>query len=173
MKKYFTTIFILLVLCMFTASCYSDEASKWYSKGVRYYKARLYGDAIECFNKSIRLNSDNPDAYFWRGKAYFDTYRLEEAISDFTKFIESNPNSPSAYYWRGRSYNEKRDHEKAIPDYSRAIELDPDNDKYYYSRGMLYRNNSKIYGLDEAERDYRKACELGHSFACDRLRSLY
>ena len=173
MKKYLTTFFIFLVLCMFTASCYSDEASEWYSKGVSYYDNGLYGKAIECFNESIRLNPNNPNAYYGRGQAYFDTYSLEEAISDFTKVIKSVPNFSGAYFLRGKSYNELKDFESAISDYSKAIELDPENAEYYLNRGMLYRNNSEIYGLDEAEKDYRKACELGDNYACNRLRSFY
>ena len=123
-KSIHSKLFLLyfLVLCVFTTSCYSSEASEWHRKGVSYYDNGLYGKAIECFSESIKLNSDNPNAYFGRGDAYFATYRLEEAISDYTKVISYYPNSPSVYYWRGRSYNAAREFEKAISDYDKAID---------------------------------------------------
>ncbi len=101
------------------------------------------------------------------------TARYEEAISDFTKTIKYYPSFSPGYFWRGRSYNEIKKIKEALSDFDRAIELDPENAEYYSHRGSVYYNNRKIYGLDEAERDSRKACELGDNLACHLLQLIH
>ena len=172
MRRLLTTIFILFVLSVSAVSCYSDEASQWYSKGFDYYNKRLYGKALECFNKALELNPDFGGAYCGRAHVNYVTSRFQDAISDCTKCIKYYPEYGNAYFIRGEMYEHIGDYKKAISDLTKAIELDPDNAQFYISRARLYFNNRKIYGLKKAENDYRKACELGDGYACSELRDL-
>jgi tetratricopeptide (TPR) repeat protein len=59
--------------------------------------------------------------------------------------------------------------ENAIKDLDKAIEIFPDNPAYYYERGLVYSKRKDKCGLEQAKKDFRKACELGSRDGCAGL----
>ncbi len=95
--------------------------------------------------------------------------RFDDAISDLTRAIELNSSSSKSYYYRGNIYFELEEYKKAIEDYGKAISLVPEYGLYYDARGDAYKKSGNI---EKAREDYYKECDLGNSFACDRLKSI-
>ena len=62
------------------------------------YSRRQLKDAIENYNKRIRLNPNDEEAYYYRGDAKFYLSDYKGAIADFKKAIELDPNNAEAYY---------------------------------------------------------------------------
>ncbi|HEY5690078.1 MAG TPA: tetratricopeptide repeat protein, partial [Cyclobacteriaceae bacterium] len=106
--------------------------------------------ALEDYNKSIELDSEDPETYNLRGVLKFDMEDFDGAISDYNRAIELDPTNPTYYDNRALSKAEKEDYAAAIEDYTFSIELYPNDPETYYQRGMvkLLMNNNYDGCLD-------------------------
>ena len=69
----------------------------WYNKGLAFEGLGKYDEAIQAFDKAIKLNPAKAET--WRNKG-LDLYRLnrsDEAIQAFDKAIEFNPRLADAW----------------------------------------------------------------------------
>ncbi|AEF96068.1 tetratricopeptide repeat protein [Methanotorris igneus] len=136
-----------------TALIYCDKAIKenpndkwaWYLKGKIYYQLNESAKAVECFNKSIRIDPNFADAYFWMGLTYTSYYITNEpshyavtcdyktARKYIGKAIELNPNKDIYYSYMAQCYI-LDDLDKSIEYINKAIELNPDNAYYWVQK---------------------------------------
>jgi tetratricopeptide (TPR) repeat protein len=58
--------------------------------GVSYAKLNIYNEAIDDYNKAIRLNTNNTYIYKICGVSYIKRSIYNEAIGDYNKTIELN-----------------------------------------------------------------------------------
>jgi tetratricopeptide (TPR) repeat protein len=130
------------------------DATAYNNRGAAYAKSNKHEQAIEDYNKAIKLNPDYATAYNNRGVAYTDLNKHEKAIEDYNRAIELNPDYATAYYNRGVAYTDLNKHEKAIEDYGTAIELNLDYAEAYRNRGFVYSN---IERYEDSTRDLKKA----------------
>lgn len=103
---------------------------------------KLLNDAVEDYNKAIKLYSKNSIAfytYYNRGNAKRLLLKIEEAIEDYSKAIELNPNFEGAYFNRGISKSDL------------SILIKKDNIEEY----------NKL--VNEAYNDFKTACSLANS----------
>ncbi|HEX6284031.1 MAG TPA: tetratricopeptide repeat protein [Pyrinomonadaceae bacterium] len=69
-----------------------SESKQLYSEGVKYALAGFFSQAVELFQRAIRLDPKFADAHFALGHAYFDIGRWKEAAESFQRAFELNPN---------------------------------------------------------------------------------
>ena len=62
-----------------------DEAKRLYKIGVRYGNAGLYEQAVEMFERAVKLKPDYGEAYLSLGHAYYDMRRWEQAIDSLER----------------------------------------------------------------------------------------
>ncbi len=67
-----------------------------YAEGVKYALAGFFSQAVELFQRAIRLDPKFADAHFALGHAYFDIGRWEKAIESFQRAVELNPSDLEA-----------------------------------------------------------------------------
>ena len=72
------------------------EAKRLYKEGVKYGLAGLYPQAVEIFQRVVKLDPKNADAHFGLGHAYFDLKQWRNAIESFKIAIELNPKDEEA-----------------------------------------------------------------------------
>ena len=72
------------------------EAKRLYKEGVKYGQAKLYSQAIEILQQSIRLDPENADAHYALGHAYFDLKQYRNAIESLKLAVELNPRDTEA-----------------------------------------------------------------------------
>lgn len=75
----------------FASSGDYSESKQLYSEGVKYALAGFFSQAVELFQRAIRLDPKFADAHFALGHAYFDTGRWKEAAESFQRAFELNP----------------------------------------------------------------------------------
>ena len=114
--------------------------------------------ALAGFDKTIKLEPDNPYVYIVRGITYDRKGKPELALADFNKAIKLEPDNSTAYHKRALIYTKKGELERAIQDYTQAIALKPNYADAYYNRGGAFL---RIGERDKAKADLETARNLG------------
>jgi tetratricopeptide (TPR) repeat protein len=144
------------------------SAADWFDRGKAFTQSQNYMDAIEAFNRAIKLNPKDALAYAGRGIAYYGLGRYQLALSDFSMEIELNPNYAQAYVNRSSVYGALGDYQLALNDANKAIELNPKSAAAYSNRGSAYiKLGENNRGID----NFKRAAQLGQKEAQEYLKS--
>ncbi|MGA2782101.1 MAG: tetratricopeptide repeat protein [Smithella sp.] len=116
-------------------------------------------EAMDHYNKAIRIRPDYADDYNNRGVAYDKLGQHQRAIENYNEAIRLKPDYAEAYYNKGTIYGKYGQYQRAIDDFNKAISLNHNYIKAYYNRGTTYfiQGNNKL-GCCDAQ----KACKLGN-----------
>lgn len=134
------------------------DADAFFERGNELGKQNKFQQAIESFDKAIKINPDRADYYASRGHAFYYMKLYSRAIEDYSKAIKRNDKFALAYSMRGLSRTRNNQYEQAVSDYDKAIELGPKEADYYKGRGWTYFHLKKYEPMCA---DYKKACDLG------------
>ena len=93
-----------------------------------YIKPDYTKEAIDYFNKAIRIDQLLPEALTFRGLYYHEKSDTIKAISDLEQAIDLNPNFASTYFWLGEVYYENRNYINALKNYKKAEKLEKGNE---------------------------------------------
>lgn len=113
MKKLFKTLVFASLLSLISCGNNVEKSRLFYDKGMDYLYSSQFKEAIEQFDQSIRLDSQNHEAYFYRGCAKYNIFQKEDAVNDYLKTIELNPEYLQAYFNLGLYYRSINDHDMA------------------------------------------------------------
>jgi tetratricopeptide (TPR) repeat protein len=143
-------------------------------RGNAYFKKGNYDQALNDFNKAIKLVPSNPIAVNNRGNIEARLGLYDKAIADYTEAIHWKPEYANAFNNRCFAYNARGrpaqgrpdgnpegdtegDYEKAAHDCRRAIALDTGQTNFYVGLGNAL-NNKKDF--DKALQAYDLAIQL-------------
>lgn len=104
-----------------------QSAKLHYDKGRYESELGQHNDAVNSFEKAIKLKNDNVDAYLERGKAYQALHDYENAAEDFKKAIELDNSVPNIYVLLGDALHSQRNYAEARSCYQTAHEKDVKN----------------------------------------------
>ena len=126
--------------------------------------------ALPDFGKAIELDPSLITARYNRGLAFLQLGQNELAEADFTAVIGRNPRDAGAYLNRGRA-RAAQGKAGVRNDFDRAIALSPEWASAWYMRGRLFDSEGAI---DEANADFLRAYQLGHSdlWLIERMRQM-
>jgi len=127
-------------------------------KGYSLLISRKLNEALEIYNKAIKLNPQDAIAYTLRGSAYSSLGEHQKAIRDLTRASQLEPQNPIPYRFMGDINNKLANYSRAIKHYDIAIELEPTSAKLYGNRGISY---AAIGNNPRAMQDFDRAIELG------------
>lgn len=72
------------------------EAKRLFKEGEKYGLAGLYSQAVEIFQRALRLDPGNADAHYGLGHAYFDLRQYSKAVESLERAVELNPKDQEA-----------------------------------------------------------------------------
>jgi tetratricopeptide (TPR) repeat protein len=135
-------------------------------RAVSLFNLGRYEQAIEDFNRTIRVYPNNALAYNYRGTCRYilgktdkmdkQQRQVAEALKDFSSAIRISPRYASAYANRGTAKVCVRLYNDAISDFSEAIGIDPGNAAYYnnraFARSMVGKNTDAVSDCNTALR---------------------
>lgn len=142
----------------------NEKVVPFYIGNIFLFK-KNYTEAIDNYDKALKISLDYTKAYNNKGLAYRNKGEYDKAIEAYDKAIRINPNLEGAYCNRGDAYCLKGKYDKAIENYKQAINIiqkryvntliDP---KY----ALAYCNFAWILGTcpEDKYRDGTKAVEL-------------
>ena len=113
MKRLLKTLVFASLLSLISCGNNVEKSRFFYDKGMDYLYSSQFEEAIEQFDQSIRLDSQNHEAYFYRGCAKYNIFQKEDAVNDYLKTIELNPEYLQAYFNLGLYYRSINDHDMA------------------------------------------------------------
>ncbi|CAL8068314.1 unnamed protein product [Orchesella dallaii] len=105
-------------------------ADEWKNKGNEVMLRLLFLEGLECYNKAIALDGNNPVYFCNRAAAFIKMERYEEARRDCQIAVQLDPSYAKAYGRMGLTYSSQNNQVDAILCYRKARELDPENESY-------------------------------------------
>ena len=147
-----------------------DDRLSLLGRGGVYLAQGEGAKAFRDFDHAARLAPNDPDTLFNRGLAALQLKQLGQAESDFSRVIKLAPGDGEAHLYRARA-RLASDPKLAMRDFGRAITLAPEDARAWFERGRLHDSEGRI---EKANRDFRRAFELGHpsSWLQERIHSL-
>jgi protein O-mannosyl-transferase len=125
--------------------------------GVLEFQKDKIDDAIDNYERSLRLHSDYPEARYNLGSALLQKGKIEEAIKQCEKALELQPNDPDAHVVLGNAFMAKQDIDRAIGQYEQALTLRPEDSNAHYNLGIALQGKGET---ERAAREYEKAREF-------------
>jgi tetratricopeptide (TPR) repeat protein len=122
------------------------------------FEKRL-SDAEAALRDSVRIDPGGAYAHNALGKCYTDMGRSDEATREFRAAFDNAPRWAYPHFNLAITYVQARRYREAEQEYKSAITLGPNYAYLYINRGALYLE--QLHRQDDAEKDFRKAAELG------------
>ena len=153
-----------------------ESPSEFYNEGCKYFEAKQYKEALECFKKAASKN--HADALFHVGKIYDLALGVEQdyrlAAEYYSKAVSFNSgkaaNNLANMYKNGDGL--EKDMKKAIELYKKGI----DGGSYVAmaNLGDMYRLGEGVeQNYEEAMKWYKKAADGGIAWAMSNIGDLY
>lgn len=117
---------------------YKNSFELYNFKGVALYQLGKIDQAINCFVKSIKLNSNFHESFNNIANCYQTQNRTNEAIKNFKKSIDIKPSFFEGYYNLANCYKQTCQFNLAKTNYLKSIELNANNINAHYNLGNLY-----------------------------------
>lgn len=153
-----------------------ESPSEFYNEGCKYFEAKQYKEALECFKKAASKN--HADALFHVGKIYHLALGVEQdyrlAAEYYSKAVSFNSgkaaNNLANMYRNGDGL--EKDMKKAIELYKKGI--DGGNYVAMANLGNMYHLGEGVeQNYEEAMKWYKKAADGGIAWAMSNIGDLY
>jgi tetratricopeptide (TPR) repeat protein len=134
---------------------YLVECEMWITKGTNFARQGFHKEALNCFEKAIKLNPNNSKAWYNKGTSLsmLGVFN-EDTLHCFDVCIELNPMDPGAWTNRGTTMFQMANYDEAIRCYNRALEIHPVHSSAWSNKGILYNFLGK---KQEAKICFKKA----------------
>ncbi|NIQ01428.1 MAG: tetratricopeptide repeat protein [Nitrospinaceae bacterium] len=136
----------LLILCL-TGGVWAggspaaaQDAEGWFIEGNRLSAQGRFEDAVEAYQRSIRLNPRSPAAYYNLGIAYKNLEAYEQAVQAFENTLELEPFNLDARVSLGNIYNLQEKWEKAIGQLNIVVHRRRNDAQAHGNLGWAYYN---------------------------------
>ncbi len=104
-----------------------------------------FAEALECFDRVLVLEPDQPQAHFHRAATLARASFTHEAIAAYRECLASRPSHLGALLGLGHVLNAVGDYEGAVASYVACVDAAPDSGETYWSLANL-----KTYRFDDA-----------------------
>ena len=119
-------------------------------QGLKYYRLKLWQEAIVAFSDAIAINPNFSAPHFFLGVTYSRLENWEEALTYFKKTIELTPTSAQGYLGLGITYNILGFNDKAMEALKKAVLINPRFAQAHHALALCYlRNGDQASALEE------------------------
>ncbi|MDY6937939.1 MAG: tetratricopeptide repeat protein [Cyanobacteriota bacterium] len=133
------------------------ELERLFELGNRELEAQNYLEAIEAYDRAIKLNDNLSAIWVNRAMALSALERYEEAITSYQRGLAISPESAIAWVGLGNALDDAGHPEKALEAYREALDLDPNSEMAWFNRGVTL---SRLERYTEAVAAYDRALNL-------------
>lgn len=125
----------------------------YYTQGLSALKAKRYQEALDCFNRALKIDPNFYKASFQKAVVFQVTGHPDHAIKRYEQLVKYHPEMAEAHINLGSLYRD-RDVVRAEHEFRKAIDI------YYYSLPAHYNLANLLLDMgryEEAMKEY-KAC---------------
>ncbi|WP_299336853.1 tetratricopeptide repeat protein [uncultured Psychroserpens sp.] len=160
-RQYFTTKAYDKALAAFDFAIISDDSfvGAYLEKGKVLEKKKQYTEAIENYKITLALDEPTSFALLRIGFCYEKLGNEDLAVQYFYKTVHEDPLLDKGWIAITKFYNKKQNYQKALFYINKAINIDGENVVYWKLYAQI---NHRLNFLEEAERGYKKALDLGN-----------
>jgi len=108
-----------------------------YSRGMVYYNAGEYENAVSEFQQAIKESPANAEAYFYLGMCHKEIHSTD-AVDAFKTAISIKPGYTEAYCNLGIVYNKLNMHKEAAAALREALQINPNYSEALLNLGIAY-----------------------------------
>jgi tetratricopeptide (TPR) repeat protein len=137
-------------------------AEDYLTQATDYFYDEQYEEALEAYEKAIKLRPDYSLAWNNKGYSLHDLKRYKEALAAYEKALELDPDDPIAWNNKGAALNDLERYEEALEALEKSIELNPEYAKSWKHKGLAL---NCLERHDEALEALNKALELDPDYA--------
>jgi len=114
------------------------NAANYTQLGNVYFDAEQWAPAIDSYERSLKLNPNDPDVSTDLGVSYFYTNRTDEALTQFERSLKLNPQHTKTLLNKGvvLAFG-KENLEAAANEWKRVVELAPESPEGQQARRLL------------------------------------
>ena len=125
--------------------------------GIIHAMQQRLDQAIDLFNKAIKINPSHSAALFNRGNAYFEANQFLNALADAQKVVLLDTKNSNAYFLAGNCLKQLQRFDEALSFYDKALALQP-----HFAKALNNRGNTlhELARYDDAVVDYKAALAL-------------
>ena len=117
-------------------------------QAMTYSALKKDGEALESYQKIIKIDPSLPGPYYNRGIILKRNGRVEEAIDNYKKAISLKPDYVQAYNNLGVLYKDNEKYEDAIKMFTKAKEIQPDHQNSYYNLGLIKKEQDLLNAFE-------------------------
>lgn len=122
-----------------------------------YYKAKQHEEAIEIYDKVIKIDPHNAAAYGKKGNALGKRGRFKQAIAAYEKMLEIEPQHASIWLAKGDVLVKLKRYQEALKSYDQALAINPKDSQALFAKADIL---CKLKLSDEAIHVYNQALEI-------------
>ncbi|AXI24907.1 hypothetical protein CFE53_01510 [Methanofervidicoccus sp. A16] len=149
------------ILRIFKKKIDGKTKEEWLDEGISLSKAGKYKEALECFDKVLKIDPNCVDGWYNKGLALSKLKKYDEAIKCFDKALEIDPKHAHVWYNKGYILLKLGRYEESIKCFDKVLEIDP-RDKYaLYSKGFALL---KLGRFEESIKYFDKALEVDPNY---------
>ncbi|MFX0201566.1 MAG: tetratricopeptide repeat protein, partial [Candidatus Hodarchaeota archaeon] len=111
-------------------------ARAWVSKGIPLGRSGKPEEAMECFDKAVKINPKDARAWVNKGVVLDKLGKPEEVMKCYDRALKIYPGNPLIWYKKGVALGELGKPEEAIECYDRALKIDPRGFPAWVDKGL-------------------------------------
>ncbi len=109
-----------------------------YNMGNALQKLNQFEDAIDAFEKALKIDPTMCDAWINRGRLLDDMGHHSRAIQSYDIALEVDPNDSMAWTNRGNSFRALENFKEALASYANALQIEPTDFKALLGAAVCY-----------------------------------
>ncbi|MBD3188100.1 tetratricopeptide repeat protein [Candidatus Bathyarchaeota archaeon] len=129
------------------------DFSKFFNKGERAYRKKLYYEAVTNFKKALEIKYDAWQAWYNMALVFYDIEEPEKSMECFKKSLKFKPNEVDTLINIASLYRENGKYHAAIKFFLRALELDKYQTDVWLVLGKIFKKlkifKFSLYCLDQ------------------------
>ncbi|PIB30242.1 hypothetical protein BFP78_14425 [Gaetbulibacter sp. 5U11] len=160
-KQYYTLKQYEKSLGAFEFAIISDDTfvGAYIEKGRVLEKLKRYNEAIENYAVTLELEDPTSFALLRLGRCHEKLGQIELAKQYYYKTVKEDPLLDKGWIAITKFYNKQKNYQKALYYINKAININADNAVYWKLYAQI---NHRLNFLEESERGYKRALELGN-----------
>jgi tetratricopeptide (TPR) repeat protein len=133
--------------------CAPDNPDLLFQLGTVELQMSLWENAVETFQRTLKLRANNPLALYNLGRAFMGLSRFDNARQQFARYVEARPDDASGHCALGMTLAALESTQEAREQFERSIVLAPEQTESYFRLGLIELN---VKDLDEAAANFHQ-----------------